>query len=118
MTIGQNTTISVQTSKKVTINDVGAVKIVDADARRTSLRVELPLNLSIMSAVVSESESQANALLGEPMGQNFLGNANRYRVEVDFDTNTSAQGEKWAFVDSSIGTSLTTFDIFVIEYIG
>ena len=57
-------------------------------------------------------------LLGEPIGQDFSGNDNRYIPEVHFDTNMAAQGEKWAFIDSSIGTSLTTFDIFVIEYLG
>jgi len=95
MTIGQNTTISVQVSKKVTIDDVTAVMIVAANTRRTALRIELPLNASIMSAVISESESQANTLLGEPIGQDFSGNDNRYRPEVNFDTNHAAQGEKW-----------------------
>lgn len=118
MTIGQNTAQTVQVSKKVTINDVGAVKIVDADTRRTAISIELPLNGSVMSAVISESESQANALLGEPIGQDFTGNDNRYIPEIHFTTDTSSQGEKWAFIDSSILASLTTFDIFVIEYIG
>ena len=115
--INTNINEATQVSKMVTINDSTSVMLVDENPRRISVSFHLPENLLIMNAVISETEAKADALTGEPIGQNFSGNTNRIIADVSFGTNKAAQCEKWALVDSTAASALTTFDLFVIEYI-
>lgn len=109
---------TLQISDVISIDDQTAIKVVDFNERRIELRFKLPMSIDIICAVIASSEADANALKGEIIGQDFSSNANRVDQEVIFDTNSDAQGEKWALVNSSIMNSLSGFDLSVNEYIG
>jgi len=98
------------------VDDSAAVLIAAANPRRTKLRVMLPLNTKTMSVVIAQTEAEANAFKGECIGQAFPSNASIFERSVLFDTNSAAQKEKWAIVDSSLQGAESDFTIFVNEY--
>jgi len=107
-----------QSSDIVTVTATGAILILAANARRTKISLTLPLNTLILSVIISATEAEANALKGEPIGQDFSANDNRFVPRVTFDTDSDSQGEKWAIVDSSLAGSQTSIDLNMNEYIG
>ncbi len=118
MTIGTNVNNVVQSSDIKAINATSAVLIVAADDNRTKLSVALPLNSLTMSAIISATEVEANALKGEMIGQTFPSNASIFMPKIVFDMDSAAQGAKWAIVDDSLTGAETSFSVLINEYTG
>jgi len=103
-------------SKQVVVAAIGndAVLVVAANPKRMMINISLPCDVITRCIVLAATEAEANALTGETIGQNFIGNDNRFVPEKDFDSNKGSQSSWWA--RTRTGIAATTLD--VTEYIG
>jgi len=111
--IGKNINETAQQSKLFPATGV-ATKLVDFSEKRLKLRVEIPCNNLSMCVVVAATEAEANANAGEPIGQDFSSNDNRFIPEVVFDVDSASQGEKWV----KVITGTSPISLYVNEYTG
>lgn len=113
MSINTNINITEQTSKEVEINLVDAVQLVGAVERRLELHVELPLVLVTTKVVVAATEAEANSGCGKILEADTSGNTSIFEGNIEFTTNSAAQGEKWALI--VVGPA--TLDLMINEFI-